>query len=105
MANHFVYGTEAKLCHDGSQFISDIIETAQEGLAIAHHVSFREGTIEFLGKGNIQVNDMLRCALELCAELGVLSCNSNRAGVQLNYKSVWAIAEGGLRSVRGIFSS
>jgi hypothetical protein len=54
VANHFVDGSETQLCHDGPQFVGDVVE---------------------------EVNDMLGCALELCAKLGVLGGDTDGASV------------------------
>ena len=54
MAHHFVDGSEAKLCHNGSQLVRDVVK---------------------------EVNNMFRSTLELGTELRVLSSNADRAGV------------------------
>jgi hypothetical protein len=54
VANHFVDGSEAKLCHNSSQFIGDVVK---------------------------EVDDMLGCALELCSKLRVLRGDADWASI------------------------
>ncbi|KAI6759055.1 hypothetical protein HG531_013816 [Fusarium graminearum] len=56
MSNHLIDGTEAKLGHNGSKLVGDIVE---------------------------EVDDMLGGASELLSELRVLSSDTNGAGVQV----------------------
>jgi hypothetical protein len=56
MTNHFIDGSEPKLGHDSTKLVRNVIE---------------------------EINDMLWGALELLAELGILSGDTDRASVQM----------------------
>ena len=58
MANHLIDGSEAKLCHDGSKLIRNVVK---------------------------EVNDMLWSSLEFLAKLRVLSRDTDRASVQMHF--------------------
>jgi hypothetical protein len=56
VTDHVVHTAETQLGHNGSELVCDVVE---------------------------EVDDMLRCANELLAELRVLSSDTNRASIQL----------------------
>jgi hypothetical protein len=57
-ANHLIDTADTKLGHDSPHLVGNVVE---------------------------EVDDMLRCAIELLPELGVLSSNTDRTGVQVAF--------------------